>query len=65
MRNLLYIDGAFVDPVEGGFLEVIDPATEECFAHAAAGTDADVEAAVKAARRAFEPTIRPRRHLTS
>ncbi|MES2017749.1 MAG: aldehyde dehydrogenase family protein [Pseudomonadota bacterium] len=54
MRTLLYIDGAFVEPVEGDYLEVIDPATEERFAYAAAGTGADVEAAVTAARRAFD-----------
>jgi betaine-aldehyde dehydrogenase len=60
MRNLLYIDGAFVAPALGDFLPVIDPATEECFAHAAAGTAADVEAAVAAARRAFDHGPWPR-----
>lgn len=60
MRNLLYIDGAFVEPACGGFLEVVDPASEECFAEIAAGTDADVEAAVLAARRAFDQGPWPR-----
>lgn len=60
MRNLLYIDGAFVEPALGDFLPVIDPATEECFAKAAAGTEADVEAAVAAARRAFDHGPWPR-----
>ena len=60
MRNLLYIDGAFVEPALGGFIEVIDPATEECFARAAAATEADVDAAVAAARRAFDHGPWPR-----
>ncbi|MQR01956.1 aldehyde dehydrogenase family protein [Glaciimonas soli] len=60
MRNLLYIDGAFVEPALGGFLEVVDPATEEPFAEIAAGTDADVDAAVQAARRAFDQGPWPR-----
>ncbi|MES2103525.1 MAG: aldehyde dehydrogenase family protein [Pseudomonadota bacterium] len=60
MRNLLYIDGAFVEPKCGGFLDVIDPATEECFAQAAAATETDVEAAVAAARRAFDHGPWPR-----
>jgi betaine-aldehyde dehydrogenase len=60
MRNLLYINGAFVEPQCGGFLDVFDPATEECFAKAAAATEADVEAAVAAARRAFDHGPWPR-----
>jgi betaine-aldehyde dehydrogenase len=60
MRNLLYIDGAFVEPADGGFLEVIDPASGECFAHAAAAGAADVDAAVAAARRAFDHGPWPR-----
>ena len=60
MRKLLYIDGAFTAPVLGGFLDVVDPATEEVFAQAAAGTAADVEAAVAAARRAFDHGPWPR-----
>jgi betaine-aldehyde dehydrogenase len=60
MRKLLYIDGAFVAPALGGYLDVVDPATEEVFAQAAAGTAADVEAAVAAARRAFDHGPWPR-----
>ena len=49
-----YVDGAWVDPVEpGGTIAVIDPATEEEVACVAAGTVADVDAAVQAAHRAF------------
>jgi len=60
MRNLLYIDGAQAEPARGGFLEVIDPATGDCFALAAAATGADVDAAVAAARRAFDHGPWPR-----
>lgn len=49
-----YIDGAWVDPVEQTkTLEVINPATEEPAGVIAMGSAADVDAAVKAARRAF------------
>ena len=50
----LYIDGAFVAPQAGGTFDAIDPATEQVFAKIAAGTGDDVDAAVKAARRAFD-----------
>ncbi|NRR29342.1 aldehyde dehydrogenase family protein [Oxalobacteraceae bacterium] len=60
MRNLLYIDGAFVEPAGGGFMDVIDPATEERYAQAASASCADVEAAVAAARRAFDHGPWPR-----
>ncbi|MBD9375325.1 aldehyde dehydrogenase family protein [Rhizobium sp. ARZ01] len=56
MRHELqfYIDGAWVDPLGGSTLEVIDPSTEEAFTQIAVGTSADVDRAVKAARRAFD-----------
>jgi betaine-aldehyde dehydrogenase len=60
MRNLLYIDGAFVEPAAGVFMDVVDPASEEVFARAAAGSRVDVEAAVQAARRAFDHGPWPR-----
>lgn len=50
----LYIDGAFVAPQAGGSFEAINPATETAFAQIAAGTAPDVDAAVRAARRAFD-----------
>lgn len=50
----LYIDGRFVAPKEGGTFEAIDPATEKAFAEIASGTAADVDLAVKAARKAFD-----------
>ena len=48
-----YIDGAWVDPVQPKLFEVINPATEEPVAKISMGSAADVDRAVKAARRAF------------
>lgn len=53
-KILHYIDGQWVAPVEGGFLDVIDPATERPSGQVAAGSTADVDRAVAAARKAFE-----------
>ncbi|WP_374470287.1 aldehyde dehydrogenase family protein [Phenylobacterium sp.] len=56
MREYLkfYIDGQWVDPVEMKTLDVENPATEEVVGRIALGSAADVDKAVKAARRAFE-----------
>jgi len=48
-----YIDGAWVDPVTPKTLDVINPATEEAVAKISMGSAADVDKAVKAARKAF------------
>lgn len=48
-----YIDGQWVDPIGGNSLDVINPSTEEVCATITLGGEADVEAAVSAARRAF------------
>jgi aldehyde dehydrogenase (NAD+) len=48
------IDNKWVDPAEGGHFETLNPATGEVIAQVAAGTAADVDKAVKAARRALE-----------
>jgi len=48
-----YIDGAWVDPVTPHRIPVIDPATEEAFTEISAGSAADVDKAVAAARHAF------------
>ena len=48
-----YIDGQWVDPVTPKSLDVINPATEEVAGHISAGSAADVDKAVKAARKAF------------
>ncbi|GAA4660036.1 aldehyde dehydrogenase family protein [Gordonia humi] len=53
--NQFYIDGRWVAPVDGaGTLDVVDPATEQVAGTVALGGPADVDAAVAAARRAFE-----------
>jgi aldehyde dehydrogenase (NAD+) len=49
-----YIDGAWVAPLGSQTLDVINPATEEVAGRIALGTEADVDRAVAAAKRAFE-----------
>ncbi|MEY3278538.1 MAG: hypothetical protein RLZZ426_1024 [Actinomycetota bacterium] len=49
----LFIDGEFVDPLNEEFFETINPANEEHLALVANAGDADVDAAVRAAQRAF------------
>ncbi len=48
----LFVDGEFVDGHGPGF-KTINPATEEVLAEVAEGDEADVDVAVKAARRAY------------
>ena len=49
-----YIDGQWVEPSTDATLEVINPATEQPIAKIAMGAQADVDAAVAAAKTAFE-----------
>jgi len=49
----LFIDGQFVDG-HGGSFKTISPATEEVLAEVAEADETDVDAAVKAARRAYD-----------
>ena len=56
-RTALFIDGRWVAPAGTGTIDVIDPATEQVIGRVPRGTDADVNAAVAAARRAFDPVI--------
>ncbi|KMO82765.1 aldehyde dehydrogenase family protein [Mycolicibacterium chlorophenolicum] len=56
-RPLLFIDDQWVPPADNGLIDVVDPATETVIGHVPAGGAADVDAAVAAARRAFDPTI--------
>ena len=49
-----YIDGQWVEPAELNVIDVINPATEKAAGQVAIGSAADVDAAVEAARRAFE-----------
>ncbi len=55
MREYLkfYIDGKWVDPVEPKTLEVDNPTTEQASGRISLGSAADVDKAVKAARKAF------------
>ena len=49
-----YIDGRWVDPATPRTIAVINPATEEVAGHVSAGSKADVDRAVAAARKAFK-----------
>jgi aldehyde dehydrogenase (NAD+) len=55
MRNYskFYIDGQWVDPAELKTVDVVNPATEQVSGKIALGSAADVDRAVKAARKAF------------
>lgn len=53
-QTKLLIENEWVSAVEGGKLETLNPATGEKIAEVAAGTAADIDRAVKAARRALE-----------
>ncbi|MBX3093702.1 MAG: 5-carboxymethyl-2-hydroxymuconate semialdehyde dehydrogenase [Cryobacterium sp.] len=55
-----YIDGAFVDSVDGETFGVLDPVSNETYVQAAAGTQADIDLAVAAAKRAFDDGPWPR-----
>ncbi|MEM8839547.1 MAG: aldehyde dehydrogenase family protein [Pseudomonadota bacterium] len=52
-KRQLYINGAWVDPIDGKDLAVIDPSTEETIATISLGGVADTDAAVAAAKGAF------------
>ncbi len=56
-----HVDGAWVTPLEPILLDVIDPSTEEPFAHIAVGGPADVDRAVAAAKAAFPAFARTTR----
>ncbi|MGA8706349.1 MAG: aldehyde dehydrogenase family protein, partial [Steroidobacteraceae bacterium] len=53
-RHELLIDGHPVAPVAGRYFDTLDPASEQPIARIAAGEAADVDAAVRSARAAFE-----------
>ncbi len=53
-RYDLFIGGEFVAPIEGGYFPSINPATEEPLSSVALATEADVDAAVRAARKAYK-----------
>ena len=59
-----FINGKFVDSVNGATFEVLDPVTNRTYATAAAGQKEDIDAAVASAREAFVngpwPRMKPR-----
>ncbi len=63
MRDYLkfYIDGQWVDPVKPSVLGVENPATEQICGHISLGSEADVDKAIKAARKAFDSWSRSSR----
>ena len=58
--NELYIGGRWVAPVAGGHIDVISPDTEQVVAVVAEATEPDMDAAVNAAREAFDRGPWPR-----
>ena len=57
VRDRIYIDGEFVDAIDGETFETFDPATGALLATVAAGGAADIDSAVAAARRAFDEGV--------
>jgi aldehyde dehydrogenase (NAD+) len=53
-RDAFFIDGEWAAPAGAALLEVVSPHTEEVVATVPEGTVADIDAAVAAARRAFD-----------
>ena len=53
-QHELFIGGKFVKPTSGKYFESINPATEQTLTTIAAANEADVDSAVKAARRAYD-----------
>ncbi len=50
----LFINGKFVAPKSGKYFDTINPATEKVLAKVAEAGEADIDAAVKAARKAYD-----------
>ena len=57
-RYKLFIGGEFVAPEKGRYFDTINPATEERLSRVGQASEADVDKAVKAARKAFGPWSR-------
>src|SRR5712672_3144474 len=53
-QHELFINGKFVAPTSGKYFESINPATEQTLTTIAAANEADVDSAVKAARKAYD-----------
>ncbi|RVT89312.1 aldehyde dehydrogenase family protein [Sphingomonas crocodyli] len=52
-KHKLFINNQWVDPVDGGTLDVYNPSTKQKLATVAAGNAKDIDLAVKAAEKAF------------
>ena len=59
-RDTLFIDGGWAAPAGTDVLEVVSPHSEQVVARVPEGTAADIDAAVAAARRAFDEGPWPR-----
>jgi gamma-glutamyl-gamma-aminobutyraldehyde dehydrogenase len=57
LETRLFINGEFVDAIDGGRFESVNPANGEIVASVAAGNSRDIDAAVLAARKAFRAGI--------
>jgi aldehyde dehydrogenase (NAD+) len=55
----LFVGGEFVDPTDGGSFKSVNPASEEVLAEVAEAGPQDVDAAVRAARAAYETVWGP------
>ncbi|MPZ26165.1 MAG: aldehyde dehydrogenase family protein [Micromonosporaceae bacterium] len=55
----LFIGGEFVEPTDGGVMKSVNPASEEVLAEVAEAGPADVDAAVRAARSAYQRVWEP------
>ena len=60
MQDKLFINGAFVPAASGAMFDVVDPANRQVFHQVARGGAEDIDAAVKAARKAFDDGPWPR-----
>lgn len=57
IETRLFIDGAYVDALDGGRFATVNPANGEVLAEMSAGSAADIDRAVAAAQRAFRSGV--------
>lgn len=57
LRDALFINGRWVQPVLGGKMEVFNPADGKAFHTISAASSQDVDHAVRAARLAFDEAL--------
>ena len=61
-KILHYINGEFVESIDGEEFDVVDPVTNQTYITAASGKPQDIDRAVAAAKEAFEQHCRRRRN---